>query len=188
MTPVAPSELELVARVAIATVCGAAIGLEREFSDKPAGLRTHALVAMGAAAFTVAGFAAYGSLGTGVTIDPARIAAQVVNGIGFLGAGVVIFTGDRLRGLTTAAELWAVAAIGVLTGLGMWMVGAAATAMILIIIVGGRPLESMIDRMRLRRVRRAMAKERSTLASYELVDDEEVLPSASDAAVSGARQ
>ena len=148
---VAPGELELFGRVAIALACGAAVGIEREFSEKPAGLRTHALVAMGAACFTVAGYAALNSIGTNVSTDPSRIAAQVVNGIGFLGAGMVIFNGDHLRGLTTAAEMWAVAAIGVLAGLGeIWGAG-FATALALVVVIGGRPLESLIDRVRERR-------------------------------------
>jgi putative Mg2+ transporter-C (MgtC) family protein len=149
-----PSELELIGRVALAAACGAAIGFERELVEKPAGLRTHALVALGAAAFTVAGYGGLSSVATGVQTDVSRIAAQVVTGVGFLGAGVVIFHGDRLRGLTTAAELWAVAGIGVLSGLGLIYMSTAATAMILIIVVGGRPVERVVDRVRRRRRRR----------------------------------
>lgn len=178
---VAPDQWELIGRVALAAACGAMVGFEREFSEKPAGLRTHALVALGAAAFTVSGFAALGfaAPSQGSTTDVSRIAAQVVNGIGFLGAGIVIFHGDRLRGLTTAAEMWAVAAIGVLSGLGMYLLALGATALILCIVVGGRPIEHFIDRIRLRRQRgrvesgEATAEEREDVAESDsgLVDD-----------------
>ena len=155
----APSELELMGRVALAAACGAAIGFEREISEKPAGLRTHSLVALGAASFTVAGFAALG-LPEAETFHPdvSRIAAQVASGIGFLGAGIIIFHGDRLRGLTTAAELWAVAAIGVLAGLGQLVVATLTTVMILFVVIGGRPLEGAIDRIRVRRYRNRRAE------------------------------
>jgi putative Mg2+ transporter-C (MgtC) family protein len=148
-----PSEIELIGRVGIAALCGAAVGLEREFSEKPAGLRTHALVAMGAAAFTVSGYAALSMVttGSGVGTDPSRVAAQVVSGIGFLGAGMVLKNGDTLRGLTTAAEIWAVAALGVLSGLGYEWIALGVTAMMMVVVVGGRPIESLVDRIRIRR-------------------------------------
>jgi putative Mg2+ transporter-C (MgtC) family protein len=148
-----PTEMELFARVAVALACGAAIGFEREFSEKPAGLRTHAMVAMGAATFTVAGFAGLSLVGKGVSSDPTRVAAQVVNGIGFLGAGMVIKNGDQLRGLTTAAEMWLVAAIGVMAGLGDLTLAGLITCAALIVVVGGRPVEGFVDRIRERRVR-----------------------------------
>lgn len=173
MAIVAPSELELIGRVALAAVCGATIGIEREFSEKPAGLRTHALVALGAAAFTVAGYAglAYAAGGSGASVDVTRISAQVVNGIGFLGAGLVIFTGDRLRGLTTAAEMWAVAAMGILCGLGMTLVAVTATVLIVVVVVGGRPLEGLIEKLRVRRVAK-LKRQGKNATSYELVDEE----------------
>lgn len=163
-----PTELELIGRIALAAVCGAAIGFERELVEKPAGLRTHALVALGAAAFTVAGYAAVDSAGVSRT-DMARIAAQVASGIGFLGAGIIIFHGDRVRGLTTAAELWAVAAIGVLSGLGFVATAGAATALILLVVVGGRPVEKVVDRVRRRRLR----GERQALAAKAPVEGED---------------
>lgn len=154
----APSEMELLGRVALAAACGAVIGIERGFSEKPAGLRTHALVALGAAAFTVAGYSAFATPGTPGGSDVTRIAAQVVTGIGFLGAGIIIFHGDRLRGLTTAAELWAVAAIGVLCGLGFLVVAGGETALILVVVVGGRPLQLLVDKVRARRERQRRRK------------------------------
>ena len=124
------SDLDLVLRVVAATVLGGLIGFEREFSDQPAGFRTHILVCLGAALFTLAG--AFGvdvffTRGTAdIQFDPTRVAAQVVTGIGFLGAGAILRLGLNVQGLTTAAALWVTAAIGVAVGLGYW-VGAVAT-------------------------------------------------------------
>ncbi|MDQ4025769.1 MAG: MgtC/SapB family protein, partial [Actinomycetota bacterium] len=109
-------EYELVLRIVLAAALGGFIGFERELSDQPAGFRTHMLVSVGAALFTVAG--AYGvedlfAEQTGrVRYDPTRIAAQIVTGIGFLGAGAIIQQGFSVRGLTTAASLWVTAAVG----------------------------------------------------------------------------
>ncbi len=166
-----PKEWELIGRVAIAAACGAVIGIERELSEKPAGLRTHALVALGSAAFTASGYAALSNTGTGSVTDVSRIAAQVVNGIGFLGGGIVIFHGDRLRGLTTAAEVWSVAAIGVLAGLGMVDLAIVATLMILLIVVGGRPVERTLNRVRRRNLLRRRSERR---AKGELADSTDV--------------
>ncbi len=177
-----PSEYELLGRVAVATACGALVGMEREFFEKPAGLRTHALVALGSAAFTVAGYAALStaSAGAGSTTDVARIAAQVVNGIGFLGGGIVIFNGDKLRGLTTAAEVWSVAAIGVLSGLGMIDVAVAATLMILLVVIGGRPVEKVLDRVRRRNLlrRRSARRAKGESPDREEMEAEEELDAA----------
>jgi putative Mg2+ transporter-C (MgtC) family protein len=130
---------ELTVRIVLAIVLGGAIGFEREWSGQSAGFRTHILVTLGAALFTLAG--AYGledffGEGRTVTVDPTRIAAQVVTGIGFLGAGAIIQRGINARGLTTAAALWVAAAIGVAIGLG-YLVGAIATAVASIIVLAG---------------------------------------------------
>jgi putative Mg2+ transporter-C (MgtC) family protein len=105
------------------------------------------LVALGAAAFTVAGFAVL-QLPSAVQLRPdvGRIAAQVASGIGFIGAGLIIFQERKLRGLTTAADLWAVAAIGVLSGLGLLVVASATAGLVLIVIVGMRELQRVIPR------------------------------------------
>ena len=128
------------ARLAVATALGAAIGLERELDEKAAGLRTHMLVALGSALFTLV--SAYGFsefIGKDhVSFDPARIAAQIVTGIGFLGAGVILRSGLTVRGLTTAASLWLVAAIGMAAGAGYWQGAVIGTA---IGVVALRPLE-----------------------------------------------
>jgi putative Mg2+ transporter-C (MgtC) family protein len=122
-------------RLALAAVLGGAIGLERELREREAGLRTHLLVSVGAAVFTLVsayGFAdfRYG-LRTGITLDPTRIAAQIVTGIGFLGAGAIIRQGLSVRGLTTAATLWVVAAIGLASGAGYYSVAVIGTAIVL---------------------------------------------------------
>ncbi len=172
---ISPSQPELMGRIALAAALGAVIGIERELSEKPAGLRTHALVALGAAAFTVAGYAAL-DLPNASTFRPdvARIAAQVVTGIGFLGAGIIIFHGDRLRGLTTAAELWVVAALGVLCGLGFLSIAAVTTAIVLVVVIGGRPLEKVLDGIRIRHLRStdlAEALEEDALAKRIRAED-----------------
>ena len=144
-----PGQAELFQRVALAGGLGLLLGLERELTAKPAGMRTHALVAVGAAAFTVAGYGALevaGSLQT--RPDVGRIAAQVVSGIGFLGAGIIILQHDRIRGVTTAADIWAVAAVGVLCGLGLLWVATGTTALLLVVIAGLRPVERRLARFR----------------------------------------
>lgn len=136
---IGPSEGELVGRVALAAALGALVGIERELTDKAAGIRTHALVALGSAAFAVAGFAVLQVPGVlALRPDIGRIAAQVASGIGFIGAGLIIFRGERVRGLTTAADIWAVAAIGVLAGLGFLVVAAATAGLVLVVVVIGR--------------------------------------------------
>jgi putative Mg2+ transporter-C (MgtC) family protein len=127
--------LEVTLRLALAAALGGAVGLERELREREAGLRTHLLVSLGAAVFTLVsayGFSDfnYGAKG-GITLDPTRIAAQVVTGIGFLGAGAIIRQGLSVRGLTTAATLWVVAAIGMASGAGYYSVAVIGTALVL---------------------------------------------------------
>ncbi len=123
-------------RLGVAAVLGGAIGLERELRDREAGLRTHMLVSMGAALFTIV--SAYGfheflvNGGNLVRTDPTRIAAQVVSGVGFLGAGAIIRQGFSIRGLTTAATLWVVAAIGMAAGAGYYSAATITTAVALV--------------------------------------------------------
>jgi putative Mg2+ transporter-C (MgtC) family protein len=105
-------------RLFVAAALGGAIGLERELRERQAGLRTHLVVSVGAALFTLV--SAYGFADFGSRVDPTRIAAQIVSGIGFLGAGAIIRQGLSVRGLTTAASLWLVAAIGMAAGAGYW--------------------------------------------------------------------
>ncbi|MBO7132598.1 MAG: MgtC/SapB family protein [Bacteroidales bacterium] len=127
---------EFILRIFVAAMLGGAIGLEREYRAKEAGLRTHFLVALGSALFMVV--SAYGfdgiKLGEEQRWDIARIAAQVVTGIGFIGAGTIIFhkSENVIRGLTTAAGVWVTAAIGLACGGGMYILAAVSTALVLI--------------------------------------------------------
>jgi putative Mg2+ transporter-C (MgtC) family protein len=131
--------LEALVRIAVAAGLGGVVGLERELDEQAAGLRTHMLVAVGSAVFTLVG--AYGfSDFPARNVDPTRVAAQVVTGIGFLGAGLIFRQGFTIRGLTTAASLWLVAAIGMAAGAGFWKGAVIAT---IVALVSLRPLEWM---------------------------------------------
>jgi putative Mg2+ transporter-C (MgtC) family protein len=132
-------EIALALRLIGAAFLGAVIGLEREVHEHPAGMRTHLLVSVGAAGFTLLSIGAF-SAGGG---DPARVAAQIVTGVGFLGAGAILKEGATVRGLTTAASLWAVAAVGMAIGAGAWMIGVALTA---IVVLSLWPLRLATDR------------------------------------------
>jgi putative Mg2+ transporter-C (MgtC) family protein len=127
---------EALLRLALAAALGGLIGLERELREREAGLRTHLLVSLGSALFTIAG--AYGfhdflvSGGNVVRTDPTRVAAQIVTGIGFLGAGAIIRQGLSVRGLTTAATLWVVAAVGLAAGAGYYSAAIITTALVLL--------------------------------------------------------
>ncbi len=118
---------DVIGRLAVAAGLGAAVGIEREIREREAGIRTHLLVSLGACLFTIVG--AYGFSDFGSRVDPTRIAAQVVTGIGFLGAGAIIREGISVRGLTTAASLWIVAAIGMAAGAGYYWPAVAGTAL-----------------------------------------------------------
>lgn len=127
--------------LAIAFVLCALIGLERQFRQKAAGFRTHVLVGTGAAAFTlVSGFGFAPMLGEDVVLDPSRIAAQIVSGIGFLGAGVIFTRRDIVRGLTTAATIWVAAAVGMAAGAGMVTLAVGLTAIHLFALTIAGPL------------------------------------------------
>jgi len=132
MTPDLSIELqiELGLRLTAGLVLGAAIGFERELHRQPAGFRTHSLVALGAALFTIVSAYAF----TGPMVDPTRIAAQIVSGIGFIGAGTILQHRGNVRGLTTAASLWAVAAIGTAAGAGLIVMAMVGTALILVVL------------------------------------------------------
>jgi putative Mg2+ transporter-C (MgtC) family protein len=127
---------EVLLRVSLAAVLGGAIGAEREIREREAGLRTHMLVSVGAALFTLVSAYAWQdfqfSTPEGIVFDPTRIAAQIVSGIGFLGAGAIIRQGLSVRGLTTAATLWVVAAIGMASGAGYYAAAMLTTALVLV--------------------------------------------------------
>ena len=131
-----PIELEMVLRLLMATALGAIIGYQRERAAKPAGLRTHVLICVGAALFTIASLYGFGDVA-----DPARIAAGIVAGIGFLGAGAIIRRDEGLvAGLTTAATIWAVAAIGLAVGAGLYLVSAVTAVLISIVLYLPHPI------------------------------------------------
>jgi len=127
---------ESLLRLVLAAVLGGAIGIERELREREAGLRTHLLVSVGSALFTIVsayGFHAFLTSGQSVVrADPTRIAAQIVTGIGFLGAGAIIRQGLSVRGLTTAATLWVVAAVGLASGAGYYSAAVITTALVLV--------------------------------------------------------
>ena len=132
MAPI--SEIDIVLRLGISCLLGGLIGLERESLERPAGLRTHILVCIGSALMMIVsiyGFTSYES----VNKDPGRIAAQVVSGIGFLGAGTILREGVNVKGLTTAASLWVVAGIGLAIGCGQFFAGIAGTALVFLTLV-----------------------------------------------------
>jgi putative Mg2+ transporter-C (MgtC) family protein len=131
------------ARAAVALILGAAIGLERQWRQRMAGLRTNALVALGAALFELFAVLLTGQHG----VDPTRIAAYVVSGIGFLGGGVILREGVTVRGINTAATIWCSAAVGVLAGAGYIPVAAIAAGFVLLAHLGLRPLARKLDRM-----------------------------------------
>jgi putative Mg2+ transporter-C (MgtC) family protein len=136
-------DIEMIARLLLAALLGSLIGLERERISWAAGLRTHMLVCVGSCLLMiVSAFGFADILSTPhVILDPSRIAAQVVSGIGFLGAGAILMRGEVVRGLTTAASVWAVAAIGLTVGSGLYSAAIAATTIILIILAGIKPIE-----------------------------------------------
>ncbi len=114
-----------------AFAAGALVGMQRERAEKPAGLRTHILVCIGSALITIVSIEAFGRMGS----DPARITAQIVSGIGFLGAGTILRFGASVTGLTTAASLWAICGIGIAMGSGMYVVGYSGVGFILLVLV-----------------------------------------------------
>jgi len=126
-------ELEWIARLVRAGILGAVVGFEREKRFKEAGFRTHFLVAVGGAlAMIVSKYGFFDVLGENVVLDPSRVAASIVSGVGFLGAGTIIVQRQSVRGLITAAGLWAVAGVGMTIGSGMYIVGICGTALVLL--------------------------------------------------------
>jgi uncharacterized membrane protein YhiD involved in acid resistance len=140
-------QLDIAARIVIAALFGSAIGFEREIHRHPAGMRTHLLVSLGSALFTVIsifGFVGVLGPGQGSPVDPSRVAAQIVTGIGFLGAGAILKFGTSVRGLTTAASLWTTAAIGMAAGAAEYILAFVGTAIVLFSLW---PLNWIVDRI-----------------------------------------
>jgi putative Mg2+ transporter-C (MgtC) family protein len=131
------TETDILTRLVLAAFLGALIGIEREVRNKP-GIRTHGLICMGAALFTM------------VSVDfnpsnPTGIAGGIVTGIGFLSAGVIFKAETRVRGITTAAEIWVLAAVGIAVGAGMYYAAVVTTIIVLLLLVPGRALERDVD-------------------------------------------
>jgi putative Mg2+ transporter-C (MgtC) family protein len=137
-----PSDLELLGRLLLAAVLGGAIGAERELNDQAAGLRTHMLLTIGACLFTLV--SAYG-FGAGPR-DPSRLAAQIVTGIGFLGGGAIVRHGLTVKGLTTAASIWATASVGVAVGAGQYVLGIGGAVLVSVTLLGLRRVGVMLQR------------------------------------------
>ncbi len=142
----APETLEIIYRITLAAVLGMIIGFERERKNKPAGLRTFTLVTIGAALFTVISIAAYRIFPSvsGVAGYDYHLVANIVVGIGFIGGGLIFQKGDHMEGLTTAAGLWAMAAIGMAVGFGFYALGVYATILTLFVLLALRALENKI--------------------------------------------
>jgi putative Mg2+ transporter-C (MgtC) family protein len=143
---------EVALRLAVAAALTGAVGLERELRERAAGLRTHMLVGVGSALFTIISAYAWGDFifdrTQGTAFDPTRIAAQIVTGIGFLGAGVIIRQGLSIRGVTTAAGLWVAAAIGMAVGAGYWGAALIGTGVVLVGLGPLRMAEGWVVRRR----------------------------------------
>jgi putative Mg2+ transporter-C (MgtC) family protein len=150
------TQIDLALRLTVGLILGALIGFERELHRQPAGFRTHSLVSLGAALFTV--ISAYGFAGD--VFDPTRIAAQIVSGIGFIGAGTILQYRGHIRGLTTAASLWSVAAIGTAAGAGLYVVAGVGTVLILVVL----SLLDVVENFTKRRLRMSPSR-------YTLPDD-----------------
>jgi putative Mg2+ transporter-C (MgtC) family protein len=129
----------MVMRLVLAAALGAALGYEREQHGKPAGVRTYGMVCLGAALFTVV------SVGGFASGDPARLAAQIATGIGFIGAGAILHRGSKVEGLTTAAGLWVAAAIGVAVGVGMFLMSSVTTALVFALLRFGPRVQPVSD-------------------------------------------
>jgi putative Mg2+ transporter-C (MgtC) family protein len=133
-----PFELEIILKIVLAIVLSSLVGFEREMHEKPAGLRTHLLVCTGALLFTVSSLT--------FVNDPARIAAGIVTGVGFLGAGAIFKFKDHVEGLTTAADLWVLASIGILIGLNLYFTAFSATIILLAVLTLGGKLKLFLKK------------------------------------------
>ena len=135
-------DAQMFLRLLIAAVLGALVGYERERAGKPAGVRTHGMVCLGAALFAVVSTYGFGGVG-----DPARVAAQIVTGIGFLGAGAILHQRSGVQGLTTAASLWVTAALGLAVGVGMLLMSLATAVLVFLLLrFGPRPRQKEAGR------------------------------------------
>jgi putative Mg2+ transporter-C (MgtC) family protein len=147
------TELDITVKLLLAALAGGLVGLEREKHGRPAGLRTNLLVAVGSCVMVIVSeafyvkYAMYGAE-TALRLDPSRVAAQIVTGIGFIGAGVILKEGASVRGLTTAASLWTVAGLGMAFGMGFYSLGAIATLLVLVSLTFLKKLDPIIRKDR----------------------------------------
>jgi putative Mg2+ transporter-C (MgtC) family protein len=141
--------LEIVLRLGAATLIGCALGLNREIRGKPAGMRTHALVALGTALVTLTGMVLAGQDGEFDSNSVSRVIQGIVAGIGFLGGGTILKsdTGEQISGLTTAASLWVVACLGIACGVGLWVMALVALGLALLVLTVGEALERVLHRL-----------------------------------------
>ena len=169
---------ELVLRLVVAAVLGGLVGLERERLEWAAGMRTHALVSLGSALFMVVSIFGFSDVlnEQHVILDPSRVAAQVASGIGFIGAGTIIFRREIVKGLTTAASIWAVAAVGLAVGGGMFLAAVSATLLALALLVLARPVKQRLfpNRKEARRVRLILRRETSLAELRSEIEASEV--------------
>lgn len=144
--------MEITIRLVVALLFGAIIGWEREMHDRPAGLRTNMLIALGAAACTLVSVAMIDQYtdrpGQSLPIDPTRIVAGIIGGIGFLGAGAILHRKQRIRGMTTAAGIWVVAAVGIASGAGYYLIAGISAALAVFTLVVVRWAEARVDASR----------------------------------------
>jgi putative Mg2+ transporter-C (MgtC) family protein len=171
-------EHQIILRLVVAAVLGSIVGIERERLNWVAGLRTHMLVCVGSALFMIVSFCGFADVlnKEHVGLDPSRIAAQVVSGIGFLGAGTIILRQKIVRGLTTAASLWTVAAVGLAVGGGLYIAAATTTGLIIIILAGLKPIERRLF----------AARRRQTPLLLLIIDRREISLSAIEAVLEAA--
>ena len=141
MVVISQYHVEIMFKLVLATFLGSLVGLEREIKRKPAGLRTHSIVTLGACLFTLVGLGLVGNSST----DTSRIVQGIVTGIGFLGAGTIFQSKEKVRGLTTAAELWTLASIGILVGIGSYFIAIVAAILLLVVLVPFKWFEKGID-------------------------------------------
>lgn len=140
---------EVLIRLGVATLIGCTLGLNREMRGKPAGLRTHALVALGTALVTLTGVELAGHDGEFDSSSVSRVIQGITAGIGFLGGGTILKSdsGEQISGLTTAASLWVVACLGIACGVGLWGMALIALGISLLVLIAGEPLEKALHRV-----------------------------------------
>jgi putative Mg2+ transporter-C (MgtC) family protein len=146
MWQITPLDVDIATKLILAAVLGMLVGLDREIRGKPAGLRTHILVCVGATLFTIVSLLVEGS-------GDSKIAAGIVTGIGFLGAGMIFHAENKVSGLTTAAEIWVLGAIGIAIGFGLYFAAIAAAILVIFVLKPGKMLEKRMDE-KLRKKRR----------------------------------